>query len=197
SPQATLMVSTAACPDTTAPSDPSGLTLTSAAATGISLSWTPSTDNVAVAGYNVFLNGTKTASTAATNYTFGGLACGTSYTLGVQAYDAAGNHSSQASIVGATSPCVDSSPPLAPTGLLVTATSSTSISVTWSPSFDNVGVSGYDVLLNGSKVGSTPLTNYTFANLSCGTSYTVGVDAFDTAGNISGPTTVTATTSAW
>ena len=196
SPQATLMVSTAACPDTTAPSDPSGLTLTSAAATGISLSWTPSTDNVAVAGYNVFLNGTKTASTAATNYTFGGLACGTSYSLGVQAYDAAGNHSSQTSIVAATSPCADSSPPLAPTGLLVSAASSTNISLTWSPSFDNVGVTGYDVYLNSNKIGSTPLTNYTFGSLTCGTSYTLGVDAYDGAGNASTRTTVTGATSA-
>jgi endoglucanase len=56
------------------------------------------------------------------------------------------------------------------TGLLVTAATSTSISALWSPSFDNVAVTGYDVYVNGSKVGSTQLTNYTFGSLTCGTS---------------------------
>ncbi len=196
SPQTLLMVTTATCPDTIAPADPTGLAVTSASATGISLSWTASTDNVAVAGYNLFLNGTKIASTAATNYSFAGLSCGTSYTLGVQAYDAAGNRSAQTGIVAATSVCLDSSAPTSPTGLLVTAASSTSISILWNPSFDNVGVSGYDVFANGSKIASTPLTNYTFANLTCGTSYSLGIDAYDGAGNTSARTTLTAATSA-
>ncbi len=181
SAQTPLVVTTGACPDTTAPSDPSGLTITSASATAISLSWTPSTDNVAITGYNLFLNGTKVASTSATKYSFDGLSCGTSYSLGVQAYDAAGNRSAQNSIVAATSPCLDTSPPTAPTGLLVTAASSTTISTLWSPSFDNVGVTGYDVFLSGSKIASISLTSYTFGGLTCGTSYTLGVEAHDAA----------------
>jgi chitodextrinase len=196
SAQATLMVSTAPCPDTISPTDPTGLTVTSASATAISLSWNASTDNVGVPGYNVFLGLTKVASTNNTNYTFTGLTCGTSYNLGVQAYDAAGNRSAQVFVVAATSPCLDSSAPTAPTGLLVSASTATSISAVWNPSFDNVGVSGYDLFVNGSKIGTTPLTNYTFASLTCGTSYTLGVAAYDAAGNRSTRTSVTAATSA-
>src|SRR5206468_3582078 len=94
-----------ACADTVAPTDPTGLTVTSASATGISLRWTQSSDNVSVAGYDVFLNGTKTATTTSTSYSFSGLTCGTSYTLGVDAYDASGNTSTQTSATAATAAC--------------------------------------------------------------------------------------------
>jgi hypothetical protein len=57
-------------------------------------------------------------------------------------------------------------------------------------------VSGYELFLNGSKVGTTTATNYTFANLGCGTSYTLAVDAFDAAGNRSQRSSVSGTTSA-
>jgi hypothetical protein len=79
---------------------------------------------------------------------------------------------------------------------MVSAVSTTTLSVFWGPSFDNVGVSGYDVFLNGTKVDSTTsLTSYTFVGLACGTTYVVGVDAFDAAGNHSAQTTLAASTS--
>ena len=59
----------------------------------------------------------------------------------------------------------------------------TSISLLWSASLDNFGVAGYELFLNGNKVGTTTATSYTFASLSCGTSYTLAVNAFDSAGN--------------
>ncbi len=201
SPTSTLTSATASCSDTTPPetgppTPPSSLQVGAADQSSIRLSWSAASDDVAVTGYNLFLNGEKVGSTAATSYSFTGLNCGASYTLGVQAYDAAANVSAQSSLVAATSPCLDTSAPLVPTGVTVTAASASSISALWNPSFDNVGVTGYDVFLNGSKIGSTPLTNYTFANLTCGSSYTLGVDAFDAAGNTSARTTVTAATSA-
>src|SRR5205823_5247348 len=105
SSQTTLLVTTAACPDTAAPSSPSGLTVKSASTNGISLGWTPSTDNVAVAGYDLFRNGTKAGSTTSTAYTFSALTCGTTYTLGVDAYDAAGNTSNATSVAASTAAC--------------------------------------------------------------------------------------------
>ena len=82
----------------------------------MTLNWNASTDNVGVAGYDAYRNGTTTGSTAAgtRTYTFGGLTCGTSYTLGVEARDAAGNRSGRATITGATSPCTPSPPPPSP-----------------------------------------------------------------------------------
>src|SRR5256885_9686577 len=72
----------------------------------------------------------------------------------------------------------------------------TSISLLWSASLDNLGVAGYELFLNGNKVGTTTATSYTFPNLGCGTSYALAVDAFDAAGNRSQSALVQASTSA-
>src|SRR2546428_227208 len=84
--------------DTTPPSAPAGLTATAASATQIALSWTASTDDVAVTGYvvercpgaecNTF---TPVAAASGTTYSDTGLAPSTSYSYQVRAGDAAGN----------------------------------------------------------------------------------------------------------
>jgi hypothetical protein len=56
-------------------------------------------------------------------------------------------------------------------------------------------VAGYELFLNGNKVGTTTATSYTFPNLSCGTSYALAVDAYDAAGNRSQPAVVQPSTS--
>ena len=90
--------------DTTPPSTPPALAV-APASSSIGLSWGASSDDVGVTGYNLFLNGSKVGTTAATSYTFSGLACGTVYTLGVDAYDAAGNQSGKATLSPGTSAC--------------------------------------------------------------------------------------------
>jgi chitodextrinase len=207
SAKTTITASTGACAvaDTVAPSVPSNQAETASTQTTITMSWTPSTDNVGVAGYNVFLNGSKVGSTTLTTYTYGGLSCGTSYTVGLQAFDAAGNVSSLAYATGpmSTSACStptpnpgDTLPPSTPTGLAVSAATTTGISLTWAASIDNVGVVGYDLYLNGSSVGQATTTSYAFIGLTCGVSYTLGVAAYDAANNVSNRATVTASTSA-
>ena len=191
-----VVTATSACTDTSAPSVPSGLSIGSLTQTSIALSWNASTDNVGVTGYDLWVNGSKVGTTTSTSHTFTGLTCGTSYTLGVDAFDAAGNHSSVNSVVSATSACSDTTAPSAPSGLTVGSITQTSIALSWKVSTDNVGVTGYDVLVNGSKVGTTTSTGYTFSSLTCGTSYTLGVAAFDAAGNRSSVSTVPASTSA-
>jgi chitodextrinase len=196
SPRVSLNIATGPCPDTSAPSAPTGLTITAATTTSVSLFWNVSTDNVAVTGYNLYLNGSKVGSTAATGFGFAGLGCGTSYTLSVEAYDAAGNRSPRSSLAAATSPCPDVTPPTAPSYVVVSAASATTISVLWGVASDDVAVAGYDLFVNGKKIGSTSATSYTFAGLTCGTAYTLTVDAYDAAGNRSTPTAATATTTA-
>jgi len=44
--------------DTRRPSAPTGLRATDVTQTGMSLSWKPSRDNVGVAGYGIYVNGT-------------------------------------------------------------------------------------------------------------------------------------------
>jgi chitodextrinase len=182
------------CSDTNPPTAPTGLAVTGITQTGVSLTWNPATDNVGVTGYALYVNGTKVGTTTQTSYGFSGLNCGTSYTLAVAAYDAAGNVSATATNTPATSACSDTTRPTVPGSLSVTGTTQTSISVAWNAATDNVGVTGYALYVNGTKVGTTAQTSYSFSGLSCGTSYTLGVAAYDAAGNVSSTPTVTAAT---
>ncbi|HET7047345.1 MAG TPA: DNRLRE domain-containing protein [Solirubrobacteraceae bacterium] len=106
----------AGMPDTSAPSTPTGLAVTGATPTSIAVSWTGSSDDVGVAGYGVYLNGALVDTTTNTTYTFSGLTCGTSYELAVDAFDAAGNRSVQASMTASTSPCPTSDPVITAAG---------------------------------------------------------------------------------
>jgi chitodextrinase len=93
--------------DAQAPSAPTGLTVSGQTETSINLSWSASTDNVGVTGYGAYRNGVAVGSTSAAtrSYSFTGLACGTSYTLALDAYDAAGNRSAKTSLTASTAPC--------------------------------------------------------------------------------------------
>ena len=182
--------------DTTAPSTPGSVRASASTATSITLAWNASTDNVGVTGYGVYRNNTSVGSTAGTTFAVTGLACNTSYTLAVDAYDAAGNRSAKGSVTASTAACPDSIAPSAPTGLTVTATTPSSVSVSWTASSDNVGVTGYGAYVNGVSAGSATSTSHTFAGLACETSYTLAVDAVDGSGNRSAKTTVAASTGA-
>jgi hypothetical protein len=91
-------------PDTAPPTTPTNLQLGTVTQTSALVSWTASTDNVAVTGYDTYLNGTKVGTTTATSYSFTALTCNTSYTYGAVAFDAAGNRSAQATLAGSTAP---------------------------------------------------------------------------------------------
>ncbi len=80
--------------DTQAPTAPAGLSGT-ASATTAALAWRASTDNVGVAAYDVYRNGTRIGSTAGLSFTASGLASSTAYSFTVAARDAIGNASPQ------------------------------------------------------------------------------------------------------
>ncbi|WP_289734455.1 endo-1,4-beta-xylanase [Streptomyces macrolidinus] len=89
----------------------------------------------------------------------------------------------------------DTTPPSAPSGLTVTGTTATSVSLKWTASTDNVGVTGYDVYRGSTKVGSATSTSYTDTGLTASTTYSYTVKAKDAAGNTSAASSaVTATT---
>ncbi|MDX8143868.1 discoidin domain-containing protein [Lentzea sp. BCCO 10_0061] len=79
---------------------------------------------------------------------------------------------------------VDPTPPTAPTGLTSTGTTSSSVSLQWTAASDNIGVTGYDVLRNGSVVGTPTGTTFTDTGLASGTAFTYTVKARDAAGNL-------------
>jgi peptidoglycan hydrolase-like protein with peptidoglycan-binding domain len=68
----------------------------------IDLSWTPSTDNIAVIGYTIYRNGAFLGTTANTTYIDTGLSAGTTYTYTIDAFDLAGNVSGLSAPASAT-----------------------------------------------------------------------------------------------
>jgi len=95
--------------DTQAPTTPTGLTATTQLGAQVSLSWTASTDNVAVTGYRIErCQGTscstfaQIATSGATSFTDSGLSALASYTYRVRASDAVGNLSGYSSTATAT-----------------------------------------------------------------------------------------------
>jgi hypothetical protein len=93
--------------DTTAPSTPQNLAVSAVTASSATLSWTGSTDNVGVTGYDVFqAQGTgafsQIATASGTSYTASGLAASTGYRFWIRARDAAGNVSANSATLSAT-----------------------------------------------------------------------------------------------
>lgn len=90
--------------DTQAPTAPTGLTSPSKTSTTVNLSWTASTDNVGVTGYDVYRGGTTLvgSTTGATSLTATGLTANTAYSFTVKAKDAAGNVSAASNALSVT-----------------------------------------------------------------------------------------------
>jgi len=294
--------------DTQAPSTPSSISASSITTTTADLSWSTSSDNVGVTGYDVYINGSLLGNTANTSAGITGLTPLTTYTASVRAKDAAGNQSGAATTTfttlsdGSTN-CVDSDititlnfdnypeetswtltsggstvasggtygsqadgstltinetladgsytftlndaygdgiccgygngsylvasgstviasggsfgasestdfcvegsggggdtqAPSQPTNVSASNITSSSATISWNASSDNVGVTGYNVSLDGHQVGTVTGTSANLSNLDPSTSYTVIVTAVDAAGNESSSGSVTFTTSA-
>lgn len=264
-------------PDTTPPSIPTGLQATAVSTNLVSLNWAASTDNIAVAGYQIYRDGALLATTSSTSYQDLGVSPGTSYRYTLAAYDQAGNISAQSSPTLATTPASDTTAPTVtltsptdsanltgtiamsaeatddtavtkvefyvddqlkqtdsiapfsfnfdttsmafgahsfvakaydaagnsalsssvtayvdntdyvapstPTGLRATTASSTSITLSWAASTDNIGVTGYKVYRDGTEIATTIDTAYQNTGLTAETTYSYTVSATDAAGN--------------
>ena len=165
---------------TTPPSTPVNLSANIISPSQIALSWGTSTDNVAVVGYHVFRNDKQIATTTSASFADTTVVPGVQYTYTVSALDAAGNTSAQSSPVSAeTSSASDITPPSVPANLKCSNVTSTTLTLTWSASTDNVAVAGYRIFRNGTQVGTTGTTSYADSGLVASTSYTYTVDAYD------------------
>lgn len=87
----------------------------------------------------------------------------------------------------------DTTPPTSPTNLAANATSSSSITVSWTAATDNVGVVRYDVerclglsCSDFAQVGTAQNSPFTDSSLTASTGYSYHVRAVDAAGNVSG-----------
>ncbi len=88
--------------DTTAPTVPTGLTASNVTSTGVTVSWTASTDNIGIAGYDVYQNGVLKTSVTGTSASIIGLTASTAYSFTVKAKDAAGNISASSTALNVT-----------------------------------------------------------------------------------------------
>ncbi|MFI8237450.1 carbohydrate binding domain-containing protein [Streptomyces sp. NPDC085866] len=79
----------------------------------------------------------------------------------------------------------DTQAPTAPSGLTSTGKTSSSVSLQWNASSDNVGVTAYDIYSGSNQVLSVSGTSATVSGLSPSTAYTFTVKARDAAGNTS------------
>ncbi|MFD6420210.1 glycoside hydrolase family 6 protein [Streptomyces sp. NPDC060194] len=175
--------------DTQAPTVPTGLKSTAKTSTSVTLSWTASTDDTGVTGYDVYRGTTRVGSAATPTYTDTGLSAATAYSYTVRAKDAAGNVSAASAAVPVTTDTGggggDTTAPTAPGGLTSTGKTTSSVSLRWNAATDNVGVTGYQLFRDGTRVATPSGTTYTDTGLNAGTAYGYTVRAVDAAGNVS------------
>jgi hypothetical protein len=140
--------------DTQPPSVPTGLAAVAAAPHIVNLTWDPATDNLGVAGYDIYRNGALLTSIgAATNYTDTPVSPTFTYNYQVQARDVAGNLSARSAVASVTTPA-DTTPPsvtlTAPeAGATVNGTVTISANAT-----DNAAIAHVDFLVNGQVIGT-------------------------------------------
>jgi parallel beta-helix repeat protein len=82
-------------------------------------------------------------------------------------------------------PLVDSQAPSVPSGVTATAPTSCAVQLTWLPSTDDVGVTGYGIYRDGALIVSVDggMLEHADATVDPGTTYAYEVDAVDAAGN--------------
>ncbi|WP_033961551.1 endonuclease [Psychroserpens jangbogonensis] len=80
-------------PDTEAPTDPTNLVASNPTDNSIDLTWIASTDNIAVASYDVYVDGMNMFNSTATSFTATGLTADTNYCFTVKSKDNSGNES--------------------------------------------------------------------------------------------------------
>ena len=88
--------------DSEAPSVPTNLTVSGVTSSSVSLTWTASTDNIAVSGYDVYVDNVYKTTVYSNAATITGLSPETTYSFYVVARDASGNKSGSSESVSAT-----------------------------------------------------------------------------------------------
>ncbi|MCL4498801.1 MAG: Ig-like domain-containing protein, partial [Chloroflexi bacterium] len=193
--------------DTGAPT-PTALSGSAPSSSQANLSWSASSDAVSgVSQYEIFNadNNAVLQTAGGTSITINGLAAGTTYRYYVKAADVAGNASAASNVVAVTTPAlVDDTPPSAPTNVATASEDPSTINLSWNPSTDNVGVTGYRIFNADTNelVATSTVTSCTLsinassatpagANIDIrvgmqpGVSYRYYVKAYDAVGNTS------------
>ena len=160
----------------------------------LSSQWTQfNIDTVSNLGSHIFNNiapsfvlGFENLLVSGTSQIVSGLTENTSYSFYVKAKDLAGNSSSNSSTINLTTlQFFDIIPPTNPSSITNSAKTTTSLTINWSNSSDNIGVTLYDVYVNGVIQTSVTTTTATIMGLTGLTTYSIYIKAKDAAGNVS------------
>lgn len=170
-------------PDTETPTAPT-LSANNTTSTKTTLSWTGATDNVAVASYDIYKDGTLVANSTTSPYTVTGLSASTSYVFTVKAKDASNNISVSSNAVTVTTLAPDTEAPTTPS-LSASGTTNVSTTLTFTGATDNIGVTAYEIYKDGALIANVNNSPYTVTGLSASTTYIFTVKAKDDAGNVS------------
>ena len=177
--------------DNVAPSVPGTPVAGSVTDRSVTLTWTASTDNVGVTGYQVLRNGTMVGTSTAASFTDTGLTASTAYAYTVLALDSAGNQSARSAALNVTTKVADTLAPTAPGAPVAGTVTASSIAITWAAATDNYSVASYQVLRNGVVLATTTSLAYSDTGLTPSTTYAYSIKALDAAGNVSPASTVT------
>ena len=174
---------------------PTGLSSLYITNQSLTFQWLANPAGEIVKGYKIYVDGTLTDTLLRqTSYTLQGLPSNTSYDIQISAYDSQGNESSLTSVLTMTTSSSDTQAPTIPANFAVTGYTDLSVSLSWTASTDNIGVTGYEVYVDGVLNQTVTSTSTTIFGLSSDTVYTLSVRAKDAVPNYSSFATTTVRT---
>jgi hypothetical protein len=180
-------------PDTTAPSPPPTLSVTSLSPTRLSLAWPMPIDNVSQVWTTLLVNGSPyfTDQLGPPSAIVGNLTPATTYALQATVRDAFGNVAEGEVLTVITPAITDTQAPTAPANVRVLSSSyPPDIVLGWDQSTDNSDLQAqirYEVFLNGVSGGSVIGVGRSFFSCPAVGPTEIVMKAFDTSGNRSGP----------
>ncbi len=188
------------------PSQPGSITATVLDDGSTQLNWGASSDDIDVAGYNVYRNNTYITTVSSTNHTVTADRS-QSHSYYVVAFDVPGDAEQRsfssrspqftlAAISDANNPEPEASPvPTAASNLIAVRTSETTASLGWTAASDDIAVEGYNVYRDNQYLSTVSNLSFDDNQLSDGVAYEYYVVAFDGPRNFS-PRSVTASLAA-
>lgn len=191
----TFSLDDVASPDTVAPATAITSPADGAVVSGTTTVTASASDNVGVTNVEFYLDGVLQGSDTTSPFTWSWnttAAANGLHNLSSRAYDAAGNNASSTTVTVTVNNVADTQPPTAPSNLQLTP-AKRKITVSWTASTDNVGVTGYQIWRATAaagpftQVGTTTSTSFVNSGLVSNRIYFYYVTASDAAGNVSAP----------